>query len=60
MIRLVNWYDEELDIFYDTNKDNKGYIHGIYTYDGEEIIDVQWFKTTEQRENYLNYLKESE
>ena len=55
MIKLVNWYDEELDKFYDTDKDNKGYIYGVYAYDkyGEEIIHIQWFKTIEQRENYL-------
>ena len=46
----VNWDNEELDKFYDTDKDNKGYIYGIYTYDGEDIIDVQWFKTEKERD----------
>ncbi len=53
MMKLVNWYDEELNLFYDTDKDNKGYIYGIYTYNGEEIIDVQWFKTIKKRKQYL-------
>jgi len=54
MLKKVNWYEEELDKFYDTDKDNKGYIHGIYTYDEENIIDVQWFKTEEERNKHIN------
>ena len=52
-IERVNWYDEELDKFYDTDKDNKGLIHGVYSYDGENIIDVQWFKTEKEREKQI-------
>ena len=40
--------EEELDRFYGHN--NKGYIFGIYCYDGEDIIDVQWYKTEEERD----------
>jgi hypothetical protein len=28
----------------------KVFIYGIYTYDGEDIIDVQWFKTEKERD----------
>ena len=52
-IKRVNWYDEELDKFYDTDKDNKGLIYGVYSYDGENIIDVQWFKTVKEREKQI-------
>ena len=52
-IERVNWYDEELDKFYDTDKDNKGLIYGVYSYDGEDIIDVQWFKTEKEREEQI-------
>ncbi len=52
-IERVNWYDEELDKFYDTDKDNKGLIYGVYSYDGENIIDVQWFKTVKEREKQI-------
>ena len=52
-IERVNWYDEELDKFYDTDKDNKGLIYGVYSYDGENIIDVQWFKTEKEREEQI-------
>ena len=27
----VNWYEERLHEFYETDKDNNGYIHGIYS-----------------------------
>jgi hypothetical protein len=46
--KKVNWYEEELDRFYGHN--NKGYIFGIYCYDGEDIIDVQWYKSEEERD----------
>jgi hypothetical protein len=51
MIKFVNWYDEELDKFY--NDDNKGYIYGLYYYEDEENfpIDVEWFKTESDRVN---------
>jgi len=52
-IERVNWYNEELDKFYDTDKDNKGLIYGVYSYDGENIVDVQWFKTKEEREKQI-------
>jgi hypothetical protein len=58
MLKLVNWYNEELNKFYNTDKNNNGYIYGIYAYDeyGEEILDVQWFKTIEQRKIYLKQI----
>ena len=46
--KKVNWYEEELDRFYGHN--NEGYVFGIYCYDGEDIIDVQWYKTEEERD----------
>ena len=48
MDKKVNWYEEELDRFY--GHDNEGYVFGIYCYDGEDIIDVQWYKSEEERE----------
>ena len=44
----VNWYDEELDDFY--AHENNGYVWGIYTYDGEDRIDVTWYKSEEERD----------
>ena len=48
-VKKVNWYDEKLHKFYDTKKDNDGFIYGLYGYDGDNIIDVQWFKSEIER-----------
>ena len=56
-LRRVDWYNEELDKFYDTDKDNKGFIYGIYYYDGKNVIDVQWLKTEEERERQIELYK---
>ncbi len=57
-IKKVNWYDEELDEFYDEDKDNKGYIYGIYLYDNEveNHTEVEWFKTEEERDREFDIL----
>tara|TARA_R100001244_G_scaffold111156_1_gene82140 strand:- start:3 stop:251 length:249 start_codon:yes stop_codon:yes gene_type:complete len=49
----VNWFDEELDQFYDTDKDNKGLIWGIEYYDGVDKIDMRWFKTEDERDKAI-------
>ena len=49
-VKKVNWYDEELHKFYDTKKDNDGFIYGLYSYDGDNVIDVQWFKSEIERD----------
>ena len=56
-LRRVDWYNEELDKFYDTDIDNIGFIYGIYYYDGEIGIDVQWLKTEEERERQIELYK---
>ena len=53
-VKKVNWYDEELHKFYDTKKDNDGFIYGLYGYDGDNIIDVQWFKSEIERDKQAN------
>ena len=54
----LNWYEEELHKFYTTDKDNNGYIHGIALYEKdyiylEEMIDIQWYKTEQERNKEL-------
>ncbi len=44
----VNWYDEELDDYYED--ENDGRVFGIYTYEGEDRIDVTWYKSEEERD----------
>ena len=46
--KIVNWYEEGLDDIYDN--DNKGYVFGIYYYDGDAIVDVEWFKSEDERD----------
>ncbi len=56
-VKKVNWYDEELHKFYDTKKDNDGFIYGLYSYDGDNIIDVQWFKSEIERDQQASKQK---
>ena len=56
-VKKVNWYDEELHKFYDTKKDNDGFIYGLYGYDGDNIIDVQWFKSEIERDQQASKQK---
>ena len=56
-VKKVNWYDEELHKFYDTKKDNDGFIYGLYGYDGDNIIDVQWFKSEIERDQQASEQK---
>ena len=48
------WYDHK------PSDDNKGFIYGIYYYDGENVIDVQWLKTEEERERQIELYKKSD
>lgn len=52
--RIVNWFDEGLDQFYGDN--NQGFIFGIYHYEDTDDfpIEVEWFKTEEERTKCLN------
>ena len=45
----VNWYDEELDDYH--GDENDGRVFGIYTYEGEDIIDVTWYKSENERDD---------
>jgi hypothetical protein len=56
-VKKVNWYDEQLHKFYDTKKDNDGFIYGLYSYDGDNIIDVQWFKSEIDRDQQASEQK---
>lgn len=61
IIKKVNWYTEELDDFYDEDKDNNGYIYGIYIYEhkDEDHTEVEWFKTEEERDREFDIFTNS-
>ena len=48
----VNWEDVRGDMKYPESDNNKGLIYGINLIDeeSEEIMDVEWYKTSEERE----------
>ena len=55
----VNWWDEELDIYYRNMghpksvwKNNEGLPYGIYHYDNEEhdYCECFWYKTEQERD----------
>ena len=46
---LVDWEQVRIDCKYPKSDNNEGYIFGIYICDEDEIIDVEWFKTDEER-----------
>tara|TARA_Y100000296_G_scaffold7478_1_gene8900 strand:- start:187 stop:459 length:273 start_codon:yes stop_codon:yes gene_type:complete len=56
--KKVSWYEEDLHDFYDTDKDNNGYIYGIYLYEDIEFNpfpeSLEWFKTEEERDSVFD------
>ena len=47
----VNWFDEKLDDYY--GHENDGKIFGIYTHEGEDIVDVTWYKSENERDEAI-------
>ena len=47
----VNWFDEKLDDYY--GHENEGRIFGIYTHEGEDIVDVTWYKSENERDEAI-------
>ena len=46
---LVYWEDIRKACKYPITDNNEGYVYGIYLLDEDDIIDVEWFKTDEER-----------
>ena len=56
-VELVMWETIRRDCKYPESDNNNGYIYGLnlIDVDGEgDILDVQWFKTNEEREIYIS------
>jgi hypothetical protein len=51
-VKYVTWYEEDLHNFY--KHENNGFVWGLYYIDkNENVIDIQWFQTKKEREDYL-------
>jgi len=46
---LEHWDNVKRDCKYPIEDNNEGYVYGIYLLDEDDIIDVEWFKTDEER-----------
>ena len=56
-IELVDWESVRRDCKFPITDNNDDFIYGMYLIDikGEgDIIDIQWFKTTAEREDYID------
>jgi len=43
----------ELHKWDNKNDNNKGYIYGIYYLDNDEVVEVEWYKTDEERQKII-------
>ena len=46
---LEYWENIRKACKYPISDNNNGYVYGLYLLDGDDIIDVEWFKTDEDR-----------
>lgn len=56
-VERVMWEEIRRDCKYPIEDDNNGYIYGLYLIDFEgegDILDIEWFKTSAEREQYIN------
>ena len=54
----VEWEDVRRDMKYPKEDNNNGLIYGVEWMDGEEIVDISWFKTEAERDAELKESKE--
>jgi hypothetical protein len=55
-VELIMWETVKKDCKYPDSDDNDGYIFGINLIDTEgegDIMDVQWFKTNKERNDFI-------
>ena len=46
---LEHWENVRRDMKYPKEDNNNGYVYGLHILLNDEIIDVEWFKTEEER-----------
>ena len=54
-VEYVLWGDIRRDMKYPKSDNNNGYTYGLNLLEGieNEIIDVQWFKTDQERHEFI-------
>ena len=53
LVELVLWEQVQLDCKYPKEDNNNGYTYGLNLLDNGDIIDVQWFKSDQERFEYI-------
>tara|TARA_R100000664_G_scaffold8888_1_gene14641 strand:- start:1768 stop:1935 length:168 start_codon:yes stop_codon:yes gene_type:complete len=43
----------ELEFWENKNDNNDGYIYGIYYLDDDDIVEVEWYKTEQERQEVI-------
>lgn len=53
---LVSWQDIKEDFDYPEDDNNNGYVYGVNWYDDNlvDILEVDWYKTPEERQKATN------
>ena len=52
-VELELWENIKKDMGYNENDNNEGYIYGIYYLDDDDIIEVEWYKTEQERQEVI-------
>ena len=52
-VELEFWENIKKDMGYNENDNNNGYIYGIYYLDDDDIIEVEWYKTEQERQKVI-------
>ena len=52
-VELEFWENIKKDMGYNENNNNDGYIYGIYYLDDDDIVEVEWYKTEQERQEVI-------
>ncbi len=53
LVELILWEQVQLDCKYPKEDNNNGYTYGLNLLDNGDIIDVEWFKSDQERFEYI-------
>ena len=52
-VELEMWENIKKDMGYNESDNNEGYIYGIYYLDDVDIVEVEWYKTEQKRQEVI-------